>query len=127
MHKYSLGDSVYIVPDGSPEDYLKVEGSTGYRLSFWKSEAIDGYLVKNNVYMGYIGNEKDVIIPEGVTKLHNSDRFKFSVYNSINIPSTVTYIQKDNMFYNYIKTIYVSENTVIEEGAFNSKATIIRY
>jgi hypothetical protein len=124
--RFATGDNIYIIPDGSPENYLHIEGGSGYLLSFYKSETIDGYLIKDNVYMGYCGKEHDLIIPEGVTKLHTSDIWHQIVLSSdsIKIPSTVMYIQKDNMINNYPGTIYISKNTIIEDGAFLQKAPI---
>jgi hypothetical protein len=126
---FSNETTLFIVPDGSPEDYLKIEGSMGYRLSFWKSETIDGYLIKDNVYMGYFGKENDLIIPEGVTKLNTSGIWRRigNYFNSVKIPFTVMYIQKNNMFNDYPGTIYISENTVIEDDAFTERVQIIRY
>jgi hypothetical protein len=125
-YPFSQDTRIFIVPDGSPDDYLA--DSVEVTLSFQKSEATDGYLIKDGVFMGYFGKEKHLVIPDGVTQLYTSDRLLLDVPISVRIPSTVTHIQKENMFNNYNNiTIYIPENTVVESGAFTQKAPIVRY
>jgi hypothetical protein len=142
---------VFIVPDSWEYDLR-------YNGIFKKSEVIDGYLIKNNIFCGYIGKEKDLVIPEGVTDVASywnneqdySSYFRYIKYpvESVRFPSTIDRILSENMFsrsairsyygysytndlvyknYESLKTVYVSENTVIESGAFTHGIEIIRY
>jgi hypothetical protein len=121
--------STIIIPDKSPEDYIDNAIYTDeLRRPFYKSEAINGYLVRNDVYMGYFGDEKELAIPEMATQIYKSNRFDSEKYISIKIPSTIEKIQKVNMFSDRTEiTIYVPEHTIIEDGAFAESATIVRY
>jgi hypothetical protein len=124
----SLSYMVFVMPDDSPNNYIPIYNSDieEYR-PFRKSEIIDGYLIKNNVYMGYIGEEKDLVIPEGVTQIYTSDRLQFIRPNSVYFPSTLVRIEEKNIFNYRVGTVYVSSKTIIEDDAFLEETQIIRY
>ncbi|MDR1905609.1 MAG: hypothetical protein LBQ27_01660 [Clostridiales bacterium] len=130
---------IMIVPDNIDSSY-----TNDHRMTFKKSETLNGYLVRENIFCGYIGTEGNIVIPEGVTDIAAADvgDYNMSFFDafvdypieSIHFPTTVTRISKSNIFssfstsydvqYEYEKKyasltkVYVSSNTVIEEGAF---------
>jgi hypothetical protein len=125
-----------IIPDGSSEDYLKNSNP------YLKSEVINDYLIKDGVFGGYIGNDTEIEIPEGVIGIMKGEyRFKLLITTrvlSVKFPTTIQVIQKNSLFYDFsrgnlidelngLKTVYVPYNTIIEEDAFSSKIEIIRY
>ncbi|MDR3293081.1 MAG: hypothetical protein LBT20_03135 [Clostridiales bacterium] len=119
------GSIICIVPEDSDDDYL-----VGY-VGFKPSEMINGYLIKNQIFYGYIGTESYIEIPEGITELTQSISYiRYSV-SSAKIPSTVQTIYRINPFRNWSgtgsKKIFLSKETIIEKGAIPSNVEIEYY
>jgi hypothetical protein len=88
------------------------------------------FLIRNNIFYGYIGTQNIVEIPEGVIEIEVYNYYPSWVnIISIRFPSTIEIILKDNRFYDYLHltTVFVSTNTVIEDGAFKAGVDIIYY
>ncbi|MDR1906145.1 MAG: hypothetical protein LBQ27_04415 [Clostridiales bacterium] len=115
-----------IVPEGSPDDFFG-EG-TENRLKFKPLEAINGYFIKENIFHGYYGDKEHIEVPEGVESTAVNSGVGYSV-TTIKFPSTMKVIIARSNFNasNGLETVYVSQNTVIEEGAISSHVEIVRY
>jgi hypothetical protein len=96
---------------------------------FKQSEVINGFLIREGVFWGYIGSDSDIIIPETVTTLATDRNFIKHPITSAYFPATINSISKDNLFSRFSKltTVYVSSNTTIEDGAFMPNVVIERY
>jgi hypothetical protein len=142
-------DSVLLIPDGSDYD----DAYTYYSGVFKKSEVINDCLIGNDVFYGYIGVNAEITIPENVTGIatswNNNNWMKYPTrfikypIKSIKFPSSIDRISKDNIFssfsvnytvkneadknYAALTTVYVSSNTIIEDGAFMPDVIIERY
>ncbi|MDR2091650.1 MAG: hypothetical protein LBP62_08430 [Clostridiales bacterium] len=127
---------ITVIPDGSSADYLS--NCNPYR----KSEVINGFLIKNGVFGGYIGNDTEIEIPDNATSIMNGEYyFKLLIatcITSVKFPPTIKLIQKDSIFYDFsrgnpinelngLKTVYVSKSTTIETDAFSPAIEIIYY
>ena len=75
--------------------------------------------------IGYVGSDKDIVIPEGVKKI-SDECFKRQKLNSVTLPSTLEEIGKE-AFYNTELSELVIPDTVTSIGdyAFNGIETII--
>ena len=112
---------IYIVPDGTGyEDW------TGRRI-FRKSQVVDGYLFKNNSFYGYIGDEQDIEVPEGITGIGGL-YYGNPYFKSVKLPSTISYISANTLgLFLMDITLYIHEDTVIAPDASINKHIIIRY
>jgi hypothetical protein len=111
-----------IIPDGSSEDYLQYESPNR------KSDVVfDGYIIiKNGTFMGYIGEERDLKIPDNVSKIGYD--FYMPDIDSIKFPETLSKIPYKTSFRDCKNiTVIISNKTIIEDGAFDSSVNIIRY
>ncbi|MDR3292640.1 MAG: hypothetical protein LBT20_00885 [Clostridiales bacterium] len=133
---------IIIVPEESEENYIR-------QLSFKRSEMQDGYLIKNNIFYGYCGDQKDIVIPEGVTKiwatwdtnsLGNLSSFDYIKYpiETVWFPTTLLKIEEESLFarfsygnkninYGALTKAYIFKDTIIERNAFHSSVEVIRY
>jgi hypothetical protein len=131
--------AIIIIPEAADESYTN-------DLVFKRSEMQDGYLIKNNIFYGYCGDQKDIVIPEGVTKVWDQDdardytSFDFMKYpiESVRFPSTLQTIRKYNLFarfsygnkninYGSLTKAYVFKGSTIEHEAFHTSINIIEY
>jgi hypothetical protein len=111
-----------------PENYSYAEYFTApwWSGGYHRSDIVNGYLIKDGIFIGYYGEELDIVIPEGVKELGNL-MYTFPI-NSIRFPKTLIKVKALNGFKNYQNiTVYVSKNTIIEDRAFMSSVNIIYY
>ena len=79
-----------------------------------------GLRISNNVVTKYVGEEKDVVIPEGVTKIGAKAFYNLDVI-SILLPSTLNSIDKEAFAYNSIKSLRIPANVKeIDISVFNN-------
>jgi hypothetical protein len=125
------GSFLYIVPEESDDDYLVSAPGfvTGY-IGFKPSEIINGYLIKNQVFYGYIGGtESHMEIPEGVTDLAEYSLYMLYPIESVKFPKTLQLIRSQNPFkaFDSLKKALIATGTEIQEGAFNLAVEIEYY
>lgn len=79
-----------------------------------------GLRISNNVVTKYVGEEKNVVIPEGVTKVGAKAFYNLDV-RSILLPSTLNSIDKEAFAYNSIKSLRIPPNVKeIDISAFKN-------
>lgn len=71
----------------------------------------NGYYIKNGVLLGYYGEDEDLIIPEGVTRIHKLAFYKNKYLRSVVLPESLIGIGE-----NAFSCCYNLENVVIPES-----------
>ncbi|MDR2202528.1 MAG: hypothetical protein LBP26_07240 [Clostridiales bacterium] len=114
------------------EEYKKLEY---YSKTIFSDEIYDGVIIKDSEFYGFLFDAvaTEINIPEGATSIANDIFYgglhEDSVVETYRLPTTITEIRAGNGLAKLkdLKTVYVSENTVIEDGAFPSSVNVVRY
>ena len=78
-------------------------------------------------YVSYINSVKNVVIINGVTSIGDSAFYGCSGLTSIEIPSSVTYIESNAFYASKLITIYGESNSYAEEYANKNNIPFIAY
>ncbi|MBQ2915032.1 MAG: leucine-rich repeat protein [Clostridia bacterium] len=73
----------------------------------------DGFVIKDNVLIGYVGNSATVVIPEGVTSIESEAFAGIKTIYQVVLPSTLTHIE-DGAFNGCSKLVEVVNNSQLD-------------
>ena len=122
---YNDGSLIIFVPDDSHNQYLtSYKWSDYYSIIHTYSEVINDIFISNGVVIKYFGNDTEIVIPEGVTKIAPDVFSGYSSLTSITIPDSVTEIGSYAFSYcTMLNSVIFNSNsqlTIIGEEAFRN-------